>query len=155
MTKVDMKKYLIITSLLAFAACMSNTNNNNSSGTVAGTSASSEEEKTAYPEGKTIYQKTCIACHGTSGEGTMGTYPPLAKSDFLLADKNRAIYQVIKGSSTTYTVNGASYNGVMPPQGLSDEETSQVLNYVYHAWTNNGPVLTAADVKAVRDTIKK
>ena len=144
---------LFLISFVFFVACVSNTNSNSSSGTVAGPAA--EEEKTAYPEGKTIYQKTCIACHGTTGDGTVGTYPPLAKSDFLLADKNRAIYQVIKGSSTTYTVNGNQYNGVMPPQGLSDEETSQVLNYVYHAWTNNGFVLTAADVKAVRDTIKK
>ena len=137
-----------------FAACVSNTKSNNATGTVAGTN-NTTEEKTLYPEGKTIYQKTCIACHGTSGEGSMGMYPPLAKSDFLLADKNRAIYQVIKGSSTTYTVNGAQYNGVMPSQQLSDEETSQVLNYVYHAWGNNGFVLTTADVKAVRDSIKK
>ena len=144
---------IALVAISLFMACVSNTTNNNNSGTVAG--APAEEEKTAYPEGKTIYQKTCIACHGNAGEGTMGTYPPLAKSDFLLADKNRAIYQVIKGSSTTYTVNGASYNGVMPPQGLSDEETAQVLSYVYHAWSNNGFVIAAADVKAVRDTIKK
>jgi|SRR6185437_11981900 len=159
MTKVDtLSKYIIAASLAMFVACVdNNTNSSNGSSQSSSNNGSSAptEEKTAYPEGKTIYQKTCITCHGTSGEGTQGMYPPLAKSDFLLADKNRAIYQVIKGSSTTYTVNGSSYNGVMPPQGLSDGEEAQVLNYVYHAWGNNGFVLNTADIKAVRDTIKK
>jgi len=158
MIKVDsINKLFLVASLAMFVACVdNNTNNSNSSPSSPNSESSAPaEEKTAYPEGKTVYQKTCIACHGTSGEGTQGMYPPLAKSDFLLADKSRTIYQVLKGSSTTYTVNGSSYNGVMPPQGLSDEEVTQVLNYVYHAWGNNGFVIGAADIKAVRDTIGK
>ena len=144
----------VLLTLLLFASC-SDSSSSNSSSSSSNTAATSTEEKTAYPEGKTIYQKTCSSCHNSGGEGVMGTYPPLAKSDFLLADKNRAIHQVLKGSSAKYTVNGTDYEGVMPPQGLSDEETAQVLNYVLHAWGNNGPVINPADVKAVRDTIKK
>ncbi len=150
---------VVLLTFLLFASCSdSSTNTSNNSTASSNTESSAPvttEEKTAYPQGKTIYQKTCIVCHMASGEGMTGTYPPLAKSDFLLADKNRAIHQVLKGSSATYTVNGNSYTGVMPPQGLTDDETAQVLNYVYHTWGNNGFTITASDVKAVRDTIKK
>ncbi len=115
---------------------------------------SAGDETSAYPEGKKIYQQNCITCHNSDGQGTPGMYPPLAKSDFLLADKNRAIQQVLKGSSAEYLVNGATYTGMMPPQPLNDLEAAQVLNYVLHSWGNNGVVLTEADVKAVRDTLK-
>lgn len=154
MTKVDkIRKALIISATVAigsggwFACKNANTANNNNP-------VVSDKTVSSADAGKTIYQQTCLPCHGSSGEGMQGTYPPLAKSDFLLADKNRAIHQVLTGSSATYTVNGASYNGMMPPQQLSTEQVAQVLDYVYHSWGNNGPHVTAADVKAVKDTIK-
>ena len=154
MTKVDrIKRALIVSATVAISsgvwfACKnaSTTNNNNT--------AASDKTVSSADAGKTIYQQTCLPCHGSSGEGMQGTYPPLAKSDFLLADKNRAIHQVLEGSSATYIVNGVSYNGMMPPQQLSNEQIAQVLDYVYHAWGNNGPHVTTADVKAVKDTIK-
>lgn len=126
----------------------------NSSSTNTSTSATTTTENTAYPEGKKIYQKTCIVCHQSTGEGMMGTYPPLANSDYLLANKYRGMHQVLKGSSTAITVNGNTYNGVMPPQSLSDEEVAQVLNYIYHSWGNNAFTLSASDVKSVRDSLK-
>lgn len=137
--------------ILIFLALFS-CNGNNSSGNSA--SGSGTDGTAAYPGGKKIYQQTCIACHNADGQGTPGVYPPLAKSDFLLTDKNRAIHQVLKGSSMKYIVNGAAYSGMMPPQPLKDDEVADVLNYVLHSWGNNGVVLTPADVKAVRDTLK-
>ena len=53
-------------------------------------------------KGKGVYTKTCIACHQATGAGIPGAFPPLAKSDYLNADVNRAIKQVIKGSNGTY-----------------------------------------------------
>ena len=135
--------------VLALASCggenTSSTENNN---------APSANNSSPYATGKTIYQKTCIACHQADGKGTQGTYPPLAGSDYLLADKFRAIRQVIKGSSNKITVNGSDYQSVMTPQGLNDSDIAQVLNYVYHSFGNNGFTVTSADAKAVRDTIK-
>lgn len=158
MTRVENKKILgglIAMAMFATVACVDNGNNNTNNSNSTSTPNTTTEEKVAFPEGKTIYQKTCITCHGTDGAGAPGTYPPLAKSDYLLADKFRAVHQVIKGSATAYTVNGSTYNGVMPPQDLSDEEIANVLNYIYHSWGNHGDTLTAAQIKAVRDTIKK
>jgi len=125
-------------------------NNNNS----ILNNAPAANENTPYIAGKTIYQKTCITCHQPDGKGLPGTYPPLAGSDYLLVDKYRAIRQVLKGSSQKITVNGSTFQGVMTPQGLNDSDVAQVLNYVYHSFGNNGFMVSAADVKSVRDTAK-
>lgn len=135
--------------VLGFSSCGGNESN-----TTQNNSTPPAIENTPYAAGKTIYQKTCLTCHQADGKGMQGTYPPLAGSDYLLADKYRAIRQVLKGSMKKITVNGSDYQGVMTPQSLSDSDAAQVLNYVYHSFGNNGFVVSAADVKAVRDTIK-
>lgn len=101
--------------------------------------------------GEEIYQGYCLACHMSEGEGLPGAFPPLAKSDYLMADKTRSIQQVMHGSEGEMVVNGETYNGMMPPQPLSDEEVAHVLNYVRNSWGNEGEVVTFAEVKAVRD----
>jgi len=101
-------------------------------------------------KGKGVYSKTCIACHQATGAGIPGAFPPLAKSDYLNADVNRAIKQVIKGSTAPITVNGKKYTTAMPAQALSDQQIADVLTYVYANWGNSKKVVTLAMVKAQR-----
>jgi len=101
-------------------------------------------------KGKGVYTKTCIACHQATGAGIPGAFPPLAKSDYLNADVNRAIKQVIKGSNAPITVNGKKYTTPMPAQALSDQQIADVLTYVYANWGNSKKVVTLAMVKAQR-----
>jgi mono/diheme cytochrome c family protein len=101
-------------------------------------------------KGKGVYTKTCIACHQATGAGIPGVFPPLAKSDYLNADVNRTIKQVIKGSNAPITVNGKKYTTPMPPQALSDQQIADVLTYVYANWGNTKKVVTPAMVKAQR-----
>jgi mono/diheme cytochrome c family protein len=101
-------------------------------------------------KGKGVYTKTCIACHQATGAGIPGAFPPLAKSDYLNADVNRAIKQVIKGSTAPITVNGKKYTTAMPAQALSDQQIADVLTYVYASWGNSKKVVTPAMVKAQR-----
>jgi len=133
--------------VLGFISC--GESNNSSSQNSAAT-----KDNSPYSGGKIIYQKTCITCHQPDGAGSPGIYPPLASSDYLLADKFRAIRQVIKGSSNKITVNGTDYQGVMTPQALNDSDVAQVLNYIYHSFGNNGFTVAASEVKSVRDTLK-
>lgn len=105
---------------------------------------------TLYKKGEEIYKQNCQACHQANGEGLPNAFPPLAKSDYLLSDKQRAIKQVINGSNGEITVNNKKFNGVMPPQMLSDAEISEVLNYVLHTWGNSGETVTADEVKSLR-----
>ncbi len=101
-------------------------------------------------KGKVVYSKTCVACHQATGAGIPGAFPPLAKADYLNADVNRAIKQVIKGSNGAITVNGKKYTGAMPAQALSDQQIADVLTYVYASWGNSKKVVTLAMVKAQR-----
>lgn len=134
--------------VVAFASCGGNNTNSSRSTTTA------SNDSSPYDGGKKIYKTTCITCHQADGKGMQGAFPPLAGSDYLLADKFRAIRQVIKGSSGKITVNGTDYNGVMTPQPLNDSDIAKVLTYVYHSFGNNSFTVSTAEVKSVRDTIK-
>jgi|JI91814BRNA_FD_contig_123_70776_length_3665_multi_3_in_0_out_1_5 mono/diheme cytochrome c family protein len=101
--------------------------------------------------GKAVYTKVCAACHQPTGTGLPGAFPPLAKSDYLNADVNRAIKTVIKGLTGKVTVNGKVFNSAMPAQAtLSDKEIADVLTYVYASWGNSKKKVTPAMVKAQR-----
>lgn len=101
-----------------------------------------------YAAGKAVYDKSCISCHQSDGLGMEGVFPPLAGSDYLLQDKSRAAKQVFHGLKGEITVNGAQYDGIMPPQELSPEEVRDVLNYVLNSWGNEGGEITLDEVKA-------
>lgn len=103
-----------------------------------------------YKAGEKVYETNCAACHQSSGEGVKGAFPPLAKSDYLLADKNRAIKQIIHGSSGEMVVNGVTYNSIMPPQPISDQEIVDVMNFILNSWGNDGGEVTLEEVKAQR-----
>ncbi len=100
--------------------------------------------------GQRTYSAICAACHQPSGLGIPAAFPPLAASDYLNADKARAIGTVVHGLTGTITVNGQPFNSVMPALGLSDEDVANVLTFVYSQWGNAGLEVLPADVKAVR-----
>jgi len=99
-----------------------------------------------YSAGKEVYGKTCKACDQATGKGIPSAFPPLAGSDYLLEDKNRAIKTVLEGLTGEITVNGNTFNGTMTPQAISDQEVVDVLNYVLNSWGNAGGEVTLEDV---------
>ncbi len=107
-------------------------------------------KKEQIANGKQLYTQTCFACHQASGDGIPNAFPPLAKSDYLNADVNRAIDIVIHGKTGEITVNGKKYNSIMTKQSLNDAEIADVLTYVYNQWGNNKTVVTEKMVKARR-----
>lgn len=100
--------------------------------------------------GKEIYLRNCVSCHMDQGEGLEGIFPPLANSDYMLADKKRAIQQTLYGISGEMTVNGKVYNGEMNGFNITDEEMSDLMNYIFNSFGNKGGVITPAEVKAAR-----
>ena len=100
--------------------------------------------------GKDIYSKTCFACHQAEGQGMAGVFPPLAESDYLNEDVNRAIGAVLNGLTGEITVNGVKYNSIMTSQTLTDEEVANVMTYIYDSWGNNKKEVTPSMVRAVR-----
>jgi nitrite reductase (NO-forming) len=104
--------------------------------------------------GQKTFLGLCFACHGQEGKGIPKVFPPLAGSDYLKADKDRAIRVVSKGLTGPITVNGVVYNNAMPAQNLSQEEIADVLTYVMNSWGNDFGRVTVQDVNRVRSSMQ-
>jgi mono/diheme cytochrome c family protein len=106
--------------------------------------------KSSVTRGQDVYVTYCSSCHMEKGEGLEGVYPPLAKSDYLMADKKRSIVQILKGVKGPMKVNKISYDAEMQGFDLNDQEVSDVLNYVRNSFGNKGAAVTPDEVKLAK-----
>ena len=104
----------------------------------------------ALARGQKIYAEKCALCHQPGGQGAPPVYPPLAKSDWLAADRERTIKVLCEGLAGPVTVLQQNYSNVMPAQILDDAEVAAVLSYVGQSWGNAGREFTAEEVAAAR-----
>jgi nitrite reductase (NO-forming) len=100
--------------------------------------------------GHRLFASICAACHQPTGLGRANTFPPLAGSDFLNANKSRAINTVVFGRQVEVVVNGLKYNNNMPSFPLTDQDIANVLTYVYNSFGNSGLEVTPEEVAAER-----
>jgi len=100
--------------------------------------------------GRRLFSSICAACHQPTGQGLPNVFPPLAGSDFLNADKNRAIKIVINGRQGEVIVNGMKFNNSMPKFPLGDEDIANVLTFVYNSFGNAGLEVQPEEVKFLR-----
>ncbi len=106
--------------------------------------------KASMARGEEIYTDFCVTCHLPSGEGVESTFPPLAKSDFLINNREASIRGVKYGQRGEMVVNGITYNNTMMPLGLDDDEIADVMNYVYNSWGNKSDkMVTVEEVAAI------
>ena len=100
--------------------------------------------------GRRLFASICAACHQPTGLGRPNMFPPLAGSDYLNANKSRAINIVIFGSQGELVVNGLKYNNNMPSFPLTDGDIANVLTYVYNSFGNSGLQVTPEEVAVQR-----
>ena len=96
--------------------------------------------------GKSVYEGNCISCHMENGEGLEGAFPPLAKTG-RLTDKKRLVKIIYNGLEGPITVNGKEYNNQMNPLALSEQEVTDVLNYIRNSWGNKHQVMKVSEIK--------
>jgi len=108
----------------------------------------SKAEKIEF--GRRLFTSICAACHQPTGQGLPNVFPPLASSDFLNADKNRAIKIVINGRQGEVVVNGRKFNNSMPKFPLGDDDIANVLTFVYNSFGNAGMEVQPDEVKFLR-----
>lgn len=102
--------------------------------------------------GLRLYEKHCMACHGSAGQGWAPAYPPLAGSATLaLTQSVNAVRIVLHGGFAPATAANPRPYG-MPPFAhvLEDEEVAQVLTYLRSSWRNRAGPVTAAQVNRYR-----
>jgi len=107
--------------------------------------------KESIERGSEIYTDFCMSCHLPSGEGVENIYPPLAKSDYLIKNREESIRGIKYGQEGEIVVNGKIYNGNMAALGLSDDEVADVMNYITNSWGNkNDKIVTEAEVSSIK-----
>jgi PQQ-dependent dehydrogenase (methanol/ethanol family) len=84
-----------------------------------GTKNPLEGKPEAIEAGKRIYDSMCAGCHGSKGDGGRG--PAVNKGTFKRGNQDAQLFDVIK--------NGIS-GTAMPPMGLNDDETWQVVSFL-------------------------
>ena len=82
-----------------------------------------------------VYTSNCSACHQPTGAGIPGAFPPLAghAADLYMAVGGRSylIDVLLYGLQGPITVNGMTYNGLMPAWAqLSDEQIAALVNHL-------------------------
>lgn len=95
--------------------------------------------KASFPRtaaGKRVYENNCSSCHQVNGKGTAGTVPALAGNDAVTASEPYNVVMAI--------LEGFAPQGNWGAMGsfadtLSDDQISDVANYVRTAWGNGAP----------------
>ena len=102
--------------------------------------------------GKGGYLGLCGACHQPTGMGLAPLFPPLVKSEYVTGNTERLIAIVLKGVVGPITVDGKSFNGMMPPQGavLTDTKISEILSFVRKTFGEGASPVSVEEVKAAR-----
>ena len=107
----------------------------------------------AMAAGAAVYAQVCSACHQPDGRGLSGAFPPLAESDWVEGNEERLVLLTLHGLMGPILVNGERWDGVMPGQGstLDDTQVADVLTYIRNSWGNNAPAVEAATVRDLRE----
>ena len=101
--------------------------------------------------GAAVYARTCIACHQPTGMGLPPVFPPIANAPIVVGNPELPIKFILQGLMGPITVNGTTYNSMMPPvAGVSDGDIADVLTYVRQSFGNKGNPVSADQVKSVR-----
>ncbi|MEL7119159.1 MAG: cytochrome c [Bacteroidota bacterium] len=101
-------------------------------------SCQKKSEEESFARGKEIYLANCISCHQSDGKGVKGVYPSLIKPDYIEENYSRRAIKLIR--------YGSGSNFGMKPIALSNEEITDVLNYIQNTWGNEASHLTKIDL---------
>lgn len=119
-------------------------------------SFSREQEKTPLQKsiaaGKEVYADFCMQCHQASGKGDGVNFPSLDGSNWLSEKRTQSIHAVKYGIRGPIVVDGKKFNSAMPAMGLSNQEVTDVMNYIMNSWSNTTKKsVTLAEVIAVKE----
>jgi mono/diheme cytochrome c family protein len=112
----------------------------------------SSEAQAFREAGARIYDKHCVECHGTQGNGLPPGYPPLSGNRALTTTEAvNPIRIVLNGGFAPGTAGNPRPYG-MPPFGhvLNDTEVAQVVSFLRSSWGNNAPPVDGNDVNRYR-----
>jgi mono/diheme cytochrome c family protein len=112
------------------------------------------DAKTLAERGEKIYGQHCADCHGKSGQGVAGVYPPLDGNTSVTEPTgvNATRMVLLGGFAPVTAANPRPYS--MPPfaQQLNDSEVAAVVTYIRRAWGNHARIVRSEEVSKYRHT---
>jgi len=104
--------------------------------------------------GERAYRTHCQACHQADGSGLPGAFPPLAGNPNIEGNAEMVIDNVLGGRQGELTVNGVTYNSVMPAMSyLSDQDVADIVTFVMNSWTDAEVAISAEQVARQREQL--
>lgn len=102
--------------------------------------------------GKDVYEKQCVACHQSGGQGLPPAFPPLAGSKVVnspLLDMNG---KIVKDSHVDRVMNGKPSTAMQAFRNtLTDVQLAAVITYERNSFGNRrGDMIQPAQIKALR-----
>lgn len=115
---------------------------------------SKEGAASAVRSGASLYAQHCASCHGQNGQGVAEAFPPIADSKWVTGDVSTLARIVLNGLEGFITVDGRSYDGVMPAFGdrLSDRELAALLTYLRTSINGKEGSVRAKEIARIRET---
>lgn len=98
-----------------------------------------------YERGAKIYRDRCASCHGDSGEGVPGIYPPLAGNPTVTLPDPANAMQVIRHGGFAPTTRAQPRPFGMPPSSLPPQDLADVVTYVRQSWGNRAAAVTVLE----------
>ncbi|OED84815.1 c-type cytochrome [Vibrio breoganii] len=104
-----------------------------------------------------IYQQTCGACHGEDGKGRDPIAPALLDNGIIMhRDPFNTIAVTVRGLEPTYLVEDKNFMPMASFEDvLSDQQLAELITFVRYHFGARDVVVTAEDVKNVRETLEK
>ena len=101
--------------------------------------------------GANLYTANCSACHGATGTGVPGAFPPLAADPIVTAKDPKEHIAIVLHGLHGKTIGSTSYTSQMPSFAqLSDNDIAAVIDHERTSWGNGAPTVAPSDVKRAR-----
>ncbi len=98
--------------------------------------------------GEQVYAANCQSCHGETGAGVPGTFPPLAGDPVVNGPNADAHIKVVLRGLNGKAIGGTHYAAQMPPFGsqLNNAQVAAVVDHERTSWGNQAPLATPSEV---------
>jgi mono/diheme cytochrome c family protein len=101
--------------------------------------------------GANLYTSNCSACHGATGAGVPGAFPPLAGDPVVAAADAKTQIGIVLHGLHGAKIKGTAYASQMPPFAqLSDNDIAAIIDHERTSWGNAAPIVNPDDVKRAR-----
>ncbi len=101
------------------------------------------------------YVQFCSTCHQLDGRGMDKLFPPLANNSSVQSkDPTSVIHVVLSGWMSPETKLAKRAFGMPNYSSLTDKELAEIISFVRTKWGNQGSLVTADEIKKVRNTIE-